>query len=97
MQLEPDRHVTIEVVRSECPLMKKGDVVYLQGPLIDYGRSAPLCLTALVGIYPWVMTARFGIESAHLGHGDGYLVTCPDGLVDLRVAPAVDAGDPSAG
>jgi uncharacterized repeat protein (TIGR04076 family) len=91
MRLEPDRRVTIEVTRSECPLMKTGDVVYLKGPLIDYERSAPLCLSALVGIYPWVMTARFGIESAHLGHDDGYRVTCPDGLVQFRVAPAPEA------
>lgn len=85
MRLEPDRRVKIEVVRSQCSLMPEGAEVHLQGPLIDYARSAPVCVTALAAVYPWVMTARFGIESAHLGHADGYKVVCPDGLVEFRI------------
>jgi uncharacterized repeat protein (TIGR04076 family) len=91
MKLEPDKGVKLTVASSLCPLMKSGDTVYLNGPLIDYERSAPVCVTALAGIYPWVVTARFGIESEKLGHGEGgYRLTCPDGLVEILIAPCGD-------
>lgn len=48
---------------SECDLMKKGDYIYMKGPMIDKEKSDNICVTALTGIYPWVMTARFGVES----------------------------------
>lgn len=89
MKLEPDRRVRIEVVKSECTLMKTGESVYLNGPMIDYERSAPVCVTALLGIYPFVMTARFGIESEKMGHNDGYHVCCPDRLVEFVVTSCV--------
>ena len=85
MKLEPDKKVRILVTRSSCPLMKEGESVYLNGALLDYANSAPVCVTALLGIYPWVMTARFGIESAKLGHDDGYQICCPDRLVEFAV------------
>lgn len=85
VKLEPNTPVKISVTRSACSVMREGDVVYLRGPLIDCERSAPLCLSALVGIYPWVMTARFGIESQALGHREGYRLVCPDGLVEFLV------------
>lgn len=94
LNLEPDKGVMIEVVASACPLMKKGDRVYLRGPVIDYERSAPLCLSAVVGIYPWIMAARFGIESRTLGHDDGYRLSCPDRLVEFRVTTCAEDGTP---
>lgn len=90
MKLEPDHRVRIKVVKSECHLMEEGGSVYLDGPMIDYANSAPVCVTALVGIYPFVMTARFGIESQKLGHNDGYRVCCPDKLVEFVVSPCND-------
>lgn len=90
MKLEPDKRVRIEVVRSECTLMEVGGSVYLDGPMIDYARSAPVCVTALLGIYPFVMTSRFGIESEKMGHRDGYRVCCPDRLVEFIVSTSVD-------
>lgn len=92
MKLEPDRRVRILVVSSECPLMKAGESVYLDGALIDYANSAPVCVTALLGIYPWIMTARFGIESEKLGHHNGYRLWCPDKLVEFAVSSCTDAG-----
>lgn len=83
--MEPDRRVEIKVLRSLCPLMLEGTSVFLNGAQLDYQRSGPVCVTALTGIYPWVMTARFGIESAHLGYSDGYRLSCPDKLVDFLV------------
>ena len=47
---EPQHPVMIRVTASACPLMKTGDEVFISGPLIDYPRSAPMCLSALVGI-----------------------------------------------
>ena len=82
---EPDRPVRIVVARSTCSLMKEGDEVFLQGPLIDYQKSAPMCLSALVAIYPWVMTARLGVASRSLGYQDGYHLICPDQLVEFVI------------
>ncbi len=66
--------------------MKVDDCVYLDGPMIDYATSAPVCVTALLAIYPFVMTARFGIESDKMGHNDGYHVCCPDKIVEFVVS-----------
>ncbi|HOO89240.1 MAG TPA: TIGR04076 family protein [Syntrophales bacterium] len=85
MKIEPSKNVKIEVIRSECDVMKNGDSVYLNGPILDGKKSGPVCVTALLSIYPWIMSARFGIESDHLGWKDGYKVCCPDGLVEFRV------------
>ena len=90
MKLEPDKRVQIKVVKSECPLMKLDDCVYLDGPIIDYTTSAPICVTALLGIYPFIMTARFGIESEKMGHNDGYHVCCPDKIVEFVVSTCID-------
>lgn len=85
MKLEPTKSVRIEVVHSECDVMKKGDVVYLRGPVIAMERSGPVCVTALLAIYPWIMSSRFGVQSKHLGWDNGYKVCCPDKLVDFVV------------
>lgn len=65
--------------------MKTGATFYLNGSLIDPRESAPICVTALVGIYPWIMTARFGIESQAMGFDGGYRVSCPDKLVEFAI------------
>lgn len=52
MGLEPDKEVRILVTHSECDLMKKGDSIFLKGPLIDNEKYATICITALLGIYP---------------------------------------------
>jgi len=85
MNLEPDKQVKIEVTESQCELMKQGDLIYLSGPMIDQKRSAGICITALLSIYPWVMTARYGIKSSHLEWNDGYTVWCPEKLVAFRI------------
>lgn len=90
MKLEPDKRVRLEVVRSECRLMEVGGSVYLDGAMIDYASSAPVCVTALVGIYPFVMTSRFGIESERMGYMGGYRVCCPDKLVEFNITTCTD-------
>ncbi len=86
MQLEPDKEVQIEVTQCDCDLMKKGDCIYLKGPMIDKEKSENICVTALTAIYPWVMTARFGVESKNLEFDDGsYKVWCPEKLVEFTI------------
>lgn len=86
MKIDPENKVKIVVTQSGCPLMKKDATVYLNGPLIDYRESAPACVTALAGIYPWIMTARFGIESSAMGFDSGYRVSCPEKLVEFVIS-----------
>ncbi len=86
MQLEPDKEVQIEVTQCDCDLMKKGDSIYLKGPMIDKEKSENICVTALTAIYPWVMTARFGVESKNLEFDEGcYKVWCPEKLVEFTI------------
>ncbi|MFB3887312.1 MAG: hypothetical protein ACE144_18990 [Thermodesulfobacteriota bacterium] len=87
MRLEPDQKVSILVVHSKCPLLRKGDVTCLEGPLLDYRHSTATCITALLGIYPWVMASRFGIESKKMDWKNGYQVWCPEKLVRFKVMP----------
>ena len=86
MNLEPDKEVKIEVTQCQCDFMKKGDSLYLKGPMIDKDKSDSICLTALIAIYPWVMTSRFGVESKNLDFDRGcYKVWCPEKLVEFSI------------
>ncbi|HKK90470.1 MAG TPA: TIGR04076 family protein [Desulfobacteraceae bacterium] len=86
MKLEPGKKVKIEVLASQCDIMKTGDVVWLDGARLDQENSSSVCVTALCSIYPWIMGARFGVESEKLGWHDGYRVCCPDKLVDFKIS-----------
>jgi uncharacterized repeat protein (TIGR04076 family) len=82
--------VEIRVTSSTCPKMPDGDVLYLDGPSLDYERSGPVCLTAVNAIYPWVMLARFGVRSQALEWNadvEAYCVTCPCGVVNYEIRP----------
>jgi uncharacterized repeat protein (TIGR04076 family) len=86
MHLEPDKDVKVEVTHSECHFMKKGDCIYLKGPMIDNQRSDSICVTALMGIYPWILTSRYGIESKNMEFDSGcYKVWCPERLVEFSI------------
>ena len=92
MKAEPNKRVKIVVARSKCKLLKEGDLTYLEGPLIDYDCSTATCVTALLGIYPWVMVSRFGIESKNMEwYDEGYTVWCPEKLVEFKVMPQRDS------
>ena len=86
MRAEPEKEVKISVIHSDCDLMITGDTVFLKGPLIDYERSSPICVTALLGIYPWVMASRFGIESKNLDWDNGYRIWCPEKSVEFSIS-----------
>jgi uncharacterized repeat protein (TIGR04076 family) len=85
MKSEPDKPVTMIVTHSKCALLKKGDTTCMNGPMIDYQNSSATCVTALLGIYPWVMASRFGIESKNMEWNRGYHVWCPEKLVKFKV------------
>jgi len=77
-------------MKTGTEVILKGPV--LKGPVIDYENSAPMCITALTGIYPWVMAARFGIASGTLEwSAGGYRVWCPEKLVEFEISPFDDA------
>lgn len=85
---EPNRPVELLVTSSSCILMKEGSRILLNGPLLDYEKSSPVCVTALTGIYPWVVAARFGIASETLEwREDGYRVWCPEKQVEFAIRP----------
>mgnify|MGYP001078564853 CR=1 FL=1 len=85
MKLEPNKSVKIVVTQSKCNLLKEGGATYLKGPLIDYKNSASPCVTGLLGIYPWVMASRFGIESENMEWNHGYRVWCSEKLMKFKV------------
>ena len=69
-------------------IMKKGDCIYLKGCMFDTEKSDSICVTALMGIYPWIMTSRFGIESRNLEFDSDsgcYKVWCPEKLVEFSI------------
>lgn len=86
VKLEPDQKVKLTVSRSECELLPKGSAIWLIGPRLDKRRLGPVCVTALAGIYPWIIASRFGIESEKLGWNNGYKVCCPEGKVEFHIA-----------
>ena len=85
MKLEPDKPVKIVVTHSECDYMKEGDEIYFKGAVMDPAKSSQICITALLAIYPWVMSSRFGIESSTLEWHNGYNVCCPEKLVQFNI------------
>lgn len=85
IKLEPDKTVQVTVARSDCRLLPKGSSIRLIGPRLDEKDSGPVCVTALAGIYPWIMASRFGIESEKLSWNDGYKVVCPEGKVEFQI------------
>lgn len=85
VKLEPSREVKIEVLYSKCNLVKKGDIIFIKGPIIATSKSSPFCATALIGIYPWIFASRFGIESKDLEWDNGYKVWCPEKLVEFSI------------
>jgi uncharacterized repeat protein (TIGR04076 family) len=80
--------IEVKVTASECEAMPQGDTLILEGPAINYGKSGPVCLTALNAIYPWIMVSRFGVETDVLDYdakNKCYHGTCPCGIVAFDI------------
>jgi len=84
-----DQHlVEIKVVESTCEKMPAGGTIVLKGPVVDYRRSGPICLSAANAIYPWIMLTRFGVKAPELDYDadlGGYPLVCPCGIVRFEV------------
>jgi uncharacterized repeat protein (TIGR04076 family) len=52
--------IKLVVIQSQCDLYKPGDEIVFDGPVIDKEASAPLCMTALQALYPYVFAGRQG-------------------------------------
>ncbi len=85
MQIEPNKKVKILVTHSECDQMAEGDTIFLNGPMLESDKSSSICVTALLGIYPWVFASRFGIKSNDLEWDNGYRIWCPEKLVEFTI------------
>jgi len=85
MKVEPSKEVRIVVTHSDCEQISEGDTYFLKGPMLDCDRSSPVCVTAMISIYPWVFAARFGIKSEDLEWDNGYRVWCPEKLVEFTI------------
>ena len=80
--------VEIIVTESGCPRMPKFDTLVLEGPSLIYSKSGPVCITALNGIYPWVMATRFDVRSPVLDYDEKnncYHCVCPCGKVSFDI------------
>jgi uncharacterized repeat protein (TIGR04076 family) len=81
-----EKPVKISVVSSKCPIYKPGDVIYVNGPLVDKEKSANVCLTALNAIYPFIYAARKDVPGEDMGFPD-MIFQCPDGpsMVEFKI------------
>ena len=65
-----------------------GDTIVLKGPVVDYRRSGPICLSAANAIYTWIMLTRFGVKAPELDYDSdlgGHPLVCPCGIVRFKV------------
>ena len=73
-----EKKVKISVVSSKCGHYKPGDVIYINGPLVDKEKSAAICMTALNAIYPFIYATRKAVSGEAMGFPD-MIFQCPDG------------------
>ncbi len=83
--------VKIVVKSSKCHHYQAGDVIYVDGPLVDKERSANICLTAMSAIYPFIYAARKNVDREGMGF-DELTFQCPDGpeTVEFTLYPYKD-------
>lgn len=73
-----DRRIQVTVVDSRCSFYKNNDSFFLNGPLLDQGKSSNVCVTALNAIYPFIFALRKGVQPEDLGFQAPVTVQCPD-------------------
>lgn len=86
--IEASSIVEIKVTESTCPQMRKFDTLILEGPSLNYSKSGKVCITALNGIYPWIMVSRFDVKSSALDYdkvNSCYHCVCPCGIVHFDI------------
>ncbi|GAB6174087.1 hypothetical protein JCM15765_35650 [Paradesulfitobacterium aromaticivorans] len=73
-----EQKVRIEVVKSECKHYQQGDVIMIDGALIDKAASSNVCVTALSAIFPFVFALRKRVSPEALGFTGEVTAQCPD-------------------
>ena len=69
--------IKIVVKSSKCDHYKPGDVIYLDGPIVDMKKSAPVCLTAMSALMPFIYAARKRVTLEQMGFSS-MTFQCPD-------------------
>lgn len=74
-----ENKIKVTVVSSKCDHYKKGDIIYLDGPLVDKEKTGntEICLTALNSIYNFIYAVRKGVTGEEMGFVD-QTFQCPD-------------------
>lgn len=74
-----DNMVKVTVVSSKCDHYKEGDVIYIDGPLVNKEKTGDteICLTALSSIYNFIYAVRKGVTGDEMGFPD-QTFQCPD-------------------
>lgn len=77
--MEINHPLKITVMSSKCDHYKPGDVIYMNGPLIDRKKTGDLelCVTALSALYNFIYAIRKGATGEELGFPD-QTFQCPD-------------------
>lgn len=73
-----EQKIRIEVLSSECKHYKKGDIISIDGALIDKAASGNICVTALSAIFPFVFALRKRVSPEALGFSGEVTAQCPD-------------------
>ena len=90
VSLEPNRPVRVTTIFSECDQMPVNHAFHLQGPMLQPTPPGAVCVTALSAVYPWIMAARFGIESRQMDWTEGYKVWCAENRVQFLIETVWD-------
>lgn len=77
--MEPIREHLLRIIvkSSRCEHYQPGDVIYLEGAFIGAKTTAPICMTAMSAIYPFLYAARKGLTGEQIGFPE-MTFQCPD-------------------
>ncbi len=78
-----EKKIKLVVKSSKCCSYKEGDTIYIDHSMVDKERSANICLTALVALYPFIYAARKHVTLEQMGFSE-MCFQCPD--IDEEVA-----------
>lgn len=74
-----EKKVKVVVKTSQCDCYKPGDVIYVDGPLVNTEKTkVPVCLSALNAIYPFIYGVRKGLSKEQIGFEEFQCPDCPE-------------------
>jgi uncharacterized repeat protein (TIGR04076 family) len=57
----------VHKIKGKCPVYKEGDKTVIMGAQIDLDKSDKVCVHALVGLGPFIVALRDGLDPKELG------------------------------